>query len=73
MQDPLPDSAMEALYGAKPDSSTPKKAPTRHRPRDYTSHHRKAKPFNDRSPSRAYLVVGLAALVVMALIFLVAK
>ena len=73
MKEQLPDNAMEALYGAQPDAAPIKRAPTRHRPRSHSSHHRKAKPFDDGPAYRPYLLVGAVAVVVTVLIFLISK
>jgi len=69
MKEQLQDNAMDALYGAQPDAAPIKRAPTRHRPRSHSSHHRKAKPFDDGPAYRPYLPVGAVAVVVTVLIF----
>ena len=68
-----PDNAMEALYGAKAEEVPVKKPHGHHRNRTHSSHHRKAKPFDNGPAYRPYLLVGTVAVVVTILVFLVSK
>lgn len=73
MEEHVPDSAIEALYGAKPGAVPAKKLPGRHHKHGHSSHHRKSKPFDSGPAYRPYLLVGTVAVVVTVLIFLVSK